>query len=121
MYLHEHDRVAGYFELEQARVKWFLSIEHSTIPLEVLATGNRTFKSLAINGETFKFNDYFTNLHTRRYNYIPAGNGFPLQEAKTAIEIVHDIRTQKPIGLKRSLPCFCRNAVEWASVFVLVF
>jgi UDP-N-acetyl-2-amino-2-deoxyglucuronate dehydrogenase len=32
------------------------------------------------------------------YKNILEGNGFPLLEAKTAIEIVHEIRTQTPIG-----------------------
>ena len=100
VHLHQHDRAAGYFEFEQARVKWFLSIEHNTIPQEVIASGKRTFRSLSINGESFEFSDGFTDLHTNSYKNILAGNGFELQEAKTAIEIVHDIRTQTPIGLK---------------------
>ena len=100
VHLHQHDRAAGYFEFEQARVKWFLSIEHKTIPQEIIASGKRTFRSLSINGESFEFSDGFTDLHTNSYKNILAGNGFELQEAKTAIEIVHDIRTQTPIGLK---------------------
>jgi UDP-N-acetyl-2-amino-2-deoxyglucuronate dehydrogenase len=53
---------------------------------------------MTVNGESFEFSDGFTELHTQSYQHILAGNGFPLMEAKTAIEIVHDIRSQKPIG-----------------------
>lgn len=100
VHLHQHDRAAGYFEFEKARVRWFLSIEVDTIPAEVRAEGKRTFRSLSINGESFEFSDGFTELHTNSYRKILDGEGFGLMEAKTAIEIVHYIRTQQPIGLK---------------------
>src|SRR5690606_8815237 len=32
VHLHTHDRAAGYFELERARVRWFLSINADTLP-----------------------------------------------------------------------------------------
>lgn len=100
VHLHQHDRAAGYLEFEKARVKWFLSIEAGTIPDEVRAEGKRTFRSLSINGESFEFSDGFTELHTNSYRKILEGEGFGLLEAKTAIEIVHSIRTQTAIGLK---------------------
>ncbi len=100
VHLHQHDRAAGYLEFEKARVKWFLSIDSDTIPAEVKADGKRTFRSLSINGESFEFSDGFTELHTNSYKKILAGEGFGLLEAKTAIEIVHSIRTQTPVGLK---------------------
>jgi len=53
---------------------------------------------LSVDGDSFEFSDGFTELHTQSYQHILAGNGFHLMEAKTAIEIVHDIRTQTPIG-----------------------
>ena len=98
VHLHEHDRAAGFLEFEKARVRWFLSINYDNIPEEVRAAGKRTFRSMTVNGESFEFSDGFTELHTQSYQHILAGNGFPLLEAKTAIEIVHDIRSQKPIG-----------------------
>jgi UDP-N-acetyl-2-amino-2-deoxyglucuronate dehydrogenase len=100
VHIHEHDRAAGYLEFERARVKWFLSIDASTIPNDVKAAGKRTFRSLSINGDSFEFSDGFTELHTNSYKQILEGNGFGLQEARTAIEIVHDIRVQKPAGVK---------------------
>jgi UDP-N-acetyl-2-amino-2-deoxyglucuronate dehydrogenase len=94
VHLHEHDRAAGYLEFEKARVRWFLSIEADTIPTNVREAGKRTFRSLSINGESFEFSDGFTELHTNSYRKILKGEGFRLMEARTAIEIVHSIRTQ---------------------------
>lgn len=100
VHIHEHDRASGYLEFERARVKWFLSIDAGVIPKDVLAAGKRTFRSLAINGDSFEFSDGFTELHTNSYKQILEGNGFGLREAQTAIQVVHDIRVQKPAGLK---------------------
>jgi UDP-N-acetyl-2-amino-2-deoxyglucuronate dehydrogenase len=98
VHLHEHDRASGYLEFNNARVRWYLSINYDNIPEDVRNSGKRTFRSLSVDGESFEFSDGFTELHTQSYQHILAGNGFPLMEAKTAIEIVHDIRTQIPIG-----------------------
>lgn len=98
VHLHEHDRAAGYLQFEKARVRWFLSISYDTIPEEIKSTGKSTFRQLSIDGESFEFSEGFTELHTQSYREILAGKGFPLLEAKAAIEIVHEIRTMKPLG-----------------------
>lgn len=108
VHLHEHDRAAGYLEFKRARVRWFLSIDYNTIPTEVSNAGKRTFRELNINGETFEFSDGFTELHTHSYKEILAGNGFRLSEAKTAVQIVHDIRSQKPLGLQGNYHPFAK-------------
>lgn len=100
VHAHDHDRAAGYLEFEKARVRWYLSINHENIPVEIRNTGKRTFRNLSVDGEAFEFSDGFTELHTQSYQNILDGCGFPLMEAKTAIEIVHDIRVQAPIGAK---------------------
>lgn len=100
VHLHTHDRAAGFLELERARVRWFLSINYDTIPEAVRATGARTYRSITIEGEEFEFSGGFNELHTKSYEAILAGEGFPLQEARTAIETVYQIRHQTPIGLK---------------------
>jgi len=96
--VHEHDRAAGYLEFQKARVRWFLSINYDNIPEEVKLAGKRTFRSLTIDGQTFEFSEGFTELHTKSYQNILEGNGFPLVEARNAIEIVHTIRNSKPLG-----------------------
>lgn len=100
IHLHTHDRAAGYMELGQARVRWFLSINYDCIPEDIRATGARTHRSLTIEGEEFEFSGGFTELHTRSYEAILAGKGFPLSAARNAIETVHQIRHQSPIGLQ---------------------
>jgi len=100
VHLHTHDRAAGYLELEKARVRWFLSINYDTIPEEIRAAGQRTYRSIKIEDNTFEFSGGFTELHTRSYEGILSGNGFGLNAAKKAIDLVHDIRHQTPIGLK---------------------
>ena len=102
VHIHTHDRAAGYLELERARVRWFLSINYDVIPEEIKKTGARTYRSLKIEGEEFEFSGGFTELHTRSYEGILKGKGFGLTEAKRAIQIVHEIRNNNPIGLKGS-------------------
>lgn len=98
VHIHTHDRAAGYLEFEKARVRWFLSINIDTIPADIIASGKRTYRSLSINGESFEFSEGFTELHTESYRRILKGEGFELEEARNAIQIVHDIRKQTPIG-----------------------
>lgn len=99
VHIHTHDRAAGYLELEKARVRWFLSINSDTLPDAVKAKGGRTFRSLLMEGEEIEFSDGFTELHTQSYQHILDGNGFGLEEAMSSIQLVHDIRHMKPLGL----------------------
>jgi UDP-N-acetyl-2-amino-2-deoxyglucuronate dehydrogenase len=98
--LHNHDRAAGYLELEKANVRWFLSINSDTLPSEIKAKNQSTFRSIKVDGEEVEFSNGFTNLHTESYKQIIAGNGFGIEEARTSIEIVHDIRNKEVKGLK---------------------
>lgn len=99
VHLNTHDRSAGYLEFEKARVRWFLSINYHTIPKKVKDKGQRTYRSITINGEELEFSGGFTNLHTTSYSEILKGKGFGLEEPRQAIEIVHTIRNAKPMGL----------------------
>ena len=49
-----------------------------------------------------EFSEGFADLHTRVYEDILAGNGYGVEDTRKAIEIVHSIRNQEPIGLKGS-------------------
>ncbi|GGX19534.1 Gfo/Idh/MocA family protein [Aquimarina muelleri] len=100
VHVHEEDRAAGYLEFENARVKWFLSINAEYLPKEVKEKGNTTYRSITIDGEELEFSGGFTDLHTMVYKDILEGKGYGLDAAKTAIQIVHDIRNTKPIGAK---------------------
>ena len=107
VHIHTHDRAAGYFEFEKAKVRWFLSINAETLPEDVRAKGKRTYRSINIEGEELEFSDGFTDLHTLSYRDILSGGGFRIGEARAAIEIVHNIRTSTPIGLVGDYHPFC--------------
>ena len=94
------DRVAGFLRLKKARVRYFLSINPDTLPLEALDNGLRTYRSIRIGEEEFEFSGGFTDLHTESYRQILAGNGFGLDDVRTCIQIVYDIRNAVPVGLK---------------------
>lgn len=99
VHIHTHDRASGYLELDRARVRWFLSINGDVIPQEIKDKGQRTYRSITIDGNELEFSGGFTDLHTISYQQILNGNGYGIDDARQAIEIVHDIRNTEPIGL----------------------
>jgi len=99
VHVSDHERAAGYLELEKARIRWFLSIDNGDIPQAVRQSGKRTFRSIIVDGEEFEFSEGFTELHTMTYKEILAGGGYGLEDARRAIETVYTIRNAKPAGL----------------------
>ena len=104
----DEDKAAGFIELERARVRWFLSVNYDLIPEHIKATGQRTYRSITVEGEEIEFSGGFTDLHTKSYEAVLEGSGFGLIEAKTSIDIVHDIRNSTPVGLKGDYHPFCK-------------
>ena len=92
---HSRDTASGTLELENASVKWNLSINPNALPEAVKAAGKRTYRVLNIDGEPIEFSDGFTELHTKSYEQILSGNGFPLMETRRSIDLVHRIRNFK--------------------------
>ncbi len=109
VHVHTHDRASGYLELERARVRWFLSINEDVLPTDVSAKGQRTFRSITVEGEELEFSGGFTDLHTESYKEIVNGNGFGIEDARQAIEIVYTIRNAEPIGLKGEFHPFAKK------------
>ena len=95
--VHQHtaETASGKLELERANVNWFLSIDANTLPDEIKQSGKRTFRSLTIDNEAFEFSEGFTELHTRSYEEILKGNGFPIEETRKSIELAHAIRNKR--------------------------
>lgn len=85
-------RAAGYLEYEHARVRWFLSVDFNDVPSLQRAAGQRTYRSITVDGEELEFSEGFTDLHTRSYEEILAGRGFGLEDNRTAIMTVSAIR-----------------------------
>ncbi len=90
--------VAGYMELERAEVSWFLAIDDRYVPAELRAQGQRTYRSITVDGEEIEFSGGFTDLHTEVYRRTLAGQGFGLEDTRTAIRTTERIRTLEPGG-----------------------
>ena len=103
---------AGYLKLKNARVRWFLSVKYDYIPDSIKAIGQRTYRSITVDGEEIEFSGGFTELHTRSYEEILKGNGFGLDEAYGSIRTVSEIRKKDAIGLKGEYHPFCKKVIN---------
>ena len=99
VHMMEEDKAAGFLELENARVRWFLSVNENSLPADVAETGQRTFRSITVNKKELEFSGGFTDLHTLSYQDVLNGGGFPAGQARPSIETVYTIRTTQPAGL----------------------
>ncbi|MBN2231191.1 MAG: Gfo/Idh/MocA family oxidoreductase [Deltaproteobacteria bacterium] len=90
-------RMAGFLELERARVRWFLSVDHRDLPEAVQAAGGTTHRSLVIDGEEIEFSGGFTDLHTQVYRDILAGGGYGIADARPSISLVSELRQMNPV------------------------
>ncbi|MGM0666766.1 MAG: Gfo/Idh/MocA family protein [Bacteroidota bacterium] len=95
VHLLEENKAAGYLELENARVRWFLSIDHNDLPEAVLSKGQRTYRSIMIENNEIEFSGGFTDLHTETYRHILGGKGFGLEDARNSVKTVYEIRNGK--------------------------
>mgnify|MGYP000745971024 CR=1 FL=1 len=95
VHLKEKDKSAGYLEFENARVRWFLSINENDLPNNVNEKKQRTYRSITVNNEELEFSSGFTELHTESYKEILDGNGFGLKDSEKSIKIVHQIRNNE--------------------------
>ena len=105
-------KASGYLEYSKARVRWFLSIDINDVPVDVRATGQRTYRSITCDSKEIEFSGGFTDLHTRSYEEILKGNGFGLEENRVAIETVSAIREMTPLGLTGDYHPFLRHVVR---------
>ena len=90
---------AGFLHLERARVRWFMSLDYNALPDNVKARGQRTFRSITVEGREIEFSGGFNELHTETYKKILDGEGFGLEDARSSIEIAYEIRNATPVGL----------------------
>ncbi len=100
VHISENSTAAGFLKLKRANVRWFLSVDYDNIPEEVRKTGQRTFRSITVNGKEIEFSGGFTDLHITSYREILKGKGFGLEAVRPTIETVYEIRNQKPVGLR---------------------
>ena len=93
------ERACGLLELQNANVKWYLSINQNDLPADAKEKGKRTFRSITVDGQEIEFSEGFTDLHTVVYREMLAGRGFGLDDARPSVVVAHDIREAKPIGV----------------------
>jgi UDP-N-acetyl-2-amino-2-deoxyglucuronate dehydrogenase len=93
VHLRDDTRAGGFLEFERARVRWFLSLEVDDVPAEQRDAGQRTFRSITVDGNEIEFSGGFTDLHTQSYERILAGDGFGLADSRPAIDMVAAIRS----------------------------
>jgi len=93
VYYSDNSRMSGFIELEQARVRWFLSVDSQDLPVQARAAGKTTYRSITVDGKEIEFSEGFTDLHTRVYEETLAGRGFGITEARPSIELTYAIRT----------------------------
>ena len=94
------DSASGFLQLDRARVRWFLSVDDANLPADIVAKGQRTFRSITVDGDEIEFSGGFTDLHTTSYKSILDGHGFGLEHARKSIEIVHHIRNSNAVGIR---------------------
>jgi UDP-N-acetyl-2-amino-2-deoxyglucuronate dehydrogenase len=98
VYLNEEMKAGGYLEYEHARVRWFLSLDVMDVPAKQREGGQRTFRSITVDGKEIEFSKGFTDLHTMSYQEILAGRGFDVEENRVAIETVAAMRNAPAVA-----------------------
>lgn len=92
------DSASGLLSFANADVRWFLSINQEHLPDSIKERGQRTYRSITLDGVEVEFSDGFTELHTDSYRHILDHGGFGLEDALPSIELVHAIRSADPVG-----------------------
>ena len=101
LHLSEVKKMSGFIELENANVKWFLSIDRKDLPKEAVDKGKPTYRSITVDEDELEFTEGFTDLHTKVYEEILKGNGFGIEDARNSVRLVYELRNQKPIENKK--------------------
>lgn len=89
---------SGFIQYERARVRWFLSIDARYLPENAVRGEKVTYRSINIEGEELEFSSGFTDLHTKSYELVLAGNGYGLDDNRAAIQTVEVMRTAKVVA-----------------------
>ncbi len=92
-------KMAGYLELENANVRWFLSVDKNDLPDSAVKEGKPTFRSITVADKEIEFSGGFTDLHTLVYRDILAGGGFGIEDARPSINLVYELRKKKAVRM----------------------
>jgi UDP-N-acetyl-2-amino-2-deoxyglucuronate dehydrogenase len=92
VYQRDDQRISGFMSLKNAEVKWRLSIAADDLPASSIEQGNHAFRALKMGERFFDFSTGFDNLHTKVYKDILNGGGYGIEDARPAVELVHEMR-----------------------------
>lgn len=92
VHVSEDRRMAGMLELENANVRWLLSIDRDDLPLEATSKDKSTYRSITVDGHELEFSEGFGDLHSMLYQDILSGGGFGLEDARQSVELVYELR-----------------------------
>lgn len=107
-HLLEPTRSSGFLELENANVRWFLSIDKNDLASHGLPS-NKPFRSIKIDGEELNFSEGFTDLHTLVYQETISGRGSTISDVRPSIELVYLINHSSVV----------RKSVDYCHPFIL--
>jgi UDP-N-acetyl-2-amino-2-deoxyglucuronate dehydrogenase len=93
----DNRKMAGFLELEKAKVRWFLSVGLEDLPQQAIQEGKTTYRSITVDGQEIEFSDGFADLHTVVYRDILAGRGFGIEDARPSIELVYKLGISTPV------------------------
>ena len=96
VFLAKPDKLSGVFELERARVRWFLSVDRDD-----LSPGETVVRSLTTDGTALDFSEGFPDLHTAVYRDVLEGRGFSIDDVRASIQLAYDIRMATPVAPTR--------------------
>jgi len=90
--------VAGFLKLENARVRWFLSLDAAYVPEDYRREGKTTFRSIVVDGEEIDFSRVPSELHTEVYRRTLTGEGFGIAEAEASVLLTAAIREAQVVS-----------------------
>ncbi len=102
-------KMAGFMELKNANVRWFLSADRNDLPKAVKTDGKTTFRSITVDEEEIEFSGGFTDLHTLVYQDVMNGGGFDIEDVRPSINLVHEIRDAKMVENKTNYHPFLKK------------
>jgi UDP-N-acetyl-2-amino-2-deoxyglucuronate dehydrogenase len=109
VHLSTSQKAAGFLELKNARVRWFLSVDANDIPQKQKKEGKRTYRSITIENKEIEFSEGFSDLHTVSYQKILSGGGFRVNDAMKSLLIAHLIRNAEVVAPNNDYHPFIKN------------
>ncbi len=70
VYYADAKKMSGFIELENAKIRWFLSLDKNDLPDQAIKEGKPTYRSITIDNKEVEFSGGFTDLHTIVYKDI---------------------------------------------------